>query len=141
MPKSVVLNSFFRIDGVGDTTIGPERYIAGFEDREGEPWGTTVPLDPADVETTVLGSLSLSVSMQTNGVLFIEAESAGDTANEAIISSSNKAYVPVDVVILSVLAPDHLALEDNAAEELGLLRDRLSQALQVVDDALNSMKK
>ena len=72
MPLTVTLTTFFRLDGDADPTIGPEQYLAGFEDQDGEPWGLTIPLEPDDVDAAVLSGIAFSISMELNGTLSIE---------------------------------------------------------------------
>jgi len=141
MPLNVTLATFFRADRNADRTIGPEHYLAGFEDQDGEPWGLIVPLEPDDVEAVVLDGIAFSVSMQLDGTLLIEAEGRGDAANEAILASGSLARAPLDEVVRTALDPDLMAMEDKTVGELRTLRSRLTAALQLVDQALDDAKE
>ena len=120
MPRNVILTPFFRADGDADRRIGPEQYLAGFEDEDGDPWGVTVPLETDDVESVVLGRITFSISMEVNGTLMIEAEEGGDAVNEAIATSGPQARLPLDEVAL---------------------RNRLATALRLVDQALRTAEE
>ena len=39
--------------------MGPEQYLAGFEDQDEDPWGLTIPPEPDDVDAD--GALSEKV--------------------------------------------------------------------------------
>jgi hypothetical protein len=136
MPLTVTLTTFFRPDGNADPEIGPEQYLAGFEDQDGEPWGLTIPLEPDDVDAAVLGGIAFSISMELDGTLLIEAEGRGDAANEAISKNGRPARFPLDDVVRAALDPDLVAVEDDPAGELRTLRGRLAAALKLVDQAL-----
>lgn len=136
MPRTVTLKTFFRPSGDANRAVGPERYLAGFEDADGEPWGQAVPLEPDDVEAAVLSALVFSVSMELNGTLVVEVEGRGDGANEAIANSRHQARRPLDAVVRAALDPELLAMEDDALGELSTLRDRLANALRLVENAL-----
>ena len=141
MPRNVTLTPFFRADGDADHRIGPEQYMAGFEDEDGDPWGVTVPLEPDDVESVVLGRITFSISMEVNGTLMIEAEEGGDAVNEAIATSGPQARLPLDEVVRTALDPELLAMDDDAARELRALRNRLATALRLVDQALRTAEE
>ena len=141
MARTVALTTFFRAEGGGDASVGPERYVAGFENEDGQPWGTAVPLEPDEVEAAVFSNVALSISMEANGTLRIEAEGRGDAANEAIVASSALARLPLDTVVRSALDLDLLAMEDDAARELRVLRSRLEAAIKMVDEALGRSGK
>ena len=141
MARTVALTTFFRAEGGGDASVGPERYVAGLEDEDGEPWGTAVPLEPDEVEAAVFSNVAFSISMETNGTLRIEAEGRGDAANEAIVASSALARLPLDTAVRSALDTDLLAMEDGAVTELRALRNRLEAAIRMVDEALGRSGK
>ena len=141
MARTVVLTTFFRAEGGGDASVGPERYVAGFEDEDGEPWGMAVPLEPDEVEAAVFSHVAFSISMETNGTLRIEAEGRGDAANEAMVASSALARLPLDTAARSALDPELLAMEEDAARELRALRSRLEAAIRMVDEALRKADK
>lgn len=136
MARTVALTTFFRAEGGGDASVGPEQYVAGFEDEDGQPWGTAVPLEPDEVEAAVFSNVAFSISMEANGTLRIEAEGRGDAANEAIVASSPLARLPLDTVVRSALDLDLLAMEDDAESELRALHSRLEAAIRIVDEAL-----
>ena len=141
MARTVALTTFFRAEGGDDASVGPERYVAGFENEDGEPWGTAVPLEPDEVEAAVFSDVAFSISIETNGTLRIEAEGRGDATNEAIMASSALARLPLDSVVRSALDPDLLAMEDDAARELRALHGRLEAAIRMVDEALGRSGK
>jgi len=141
MPLTVTLTTFFRLDDDADPTIGPEQYLAGFEDQDGEPWGLTIPLEPDDVDAAVLSGIAFSISMELNGTLSIEAAGRGDAANEAIVKSGSSARLSLDDVVRAALDSDLMAMEDDPVQELRTLRSRLAAALQLVDRALGEVKK
>lgn len=136
MPLTVTLTTFFRPDGDADPEIGPEQYLAGFEDQDGEPWGLTIPLEPDDVDAAVLSGIAFSISMELNGTLVIEAEGRGDAANEAIAKSGLPARL-IDDIVRTALDPDLVAMEDDPIGELRTLRGRLLEAIELVDQALS----
>ena len=136
MPLTVTLTTFIRPDSDADPEIGPEQYLAGFEDQEGEPWGLTIPLEPDDVDAAVLGGIAFSISMELDGTLLIEAEGRGDAANEAIVKSGSSARLSLDDVVRAALDSDLMAMEDDPVQDLRTLRGRLAAALKLVDQAL-----
>ena len=141
MPLTVILKTFFRPDGDADPAIGPEQYLAGFEDQDGELWGLTIPLEPDDVDAAVLGGITFSISMELDGTLQIEAEGRGDAANEAVVKSGSSARLSLDDVVRAALDPDLIGMEDDPVQELRTLRDRLAAALQLVDQTLGEVEK
>ena len=141
MPLTVTLTTFFRPDGDADPVIGPEQYLAGFEDQDGEPWGLTIPLEPDDVDAAVLSRIAFSISMELNGTLLIEAEGCGDAANEAIVKSGSSARLSLDDVVRAALVSDLMTMEVDPIQELRTLRSRLAAALQLVDRALGEVEE
>lgn len=137
MPLTVTLTAYFRPDAAADPLIGPERYVAGFEDPDGEPWGISVPLEPDDVDAVVLAGIAFSISMELDGTLLIEADGRGDAANEAIAKRGHLARLPLDEIVRAALDADLMAMEDNAEAALGTLRGRLLEAIELVDQALS----
>lgn len=116
----------------------PERYVAGFADKDGEPWGASVPLEPDDVEAAVLQNLSMTISMNVDGALLIEVEGRGDAANAAPAASGGRSQFPVDEIVRQTLDPDLLPLDDDVRGDLLTLRKRLANALDIVDEALRN---
>lgn len=141
MPLTVTLTAYFRPDAAADPLIGPGRYVAGFEDPDGEPWGVSVPLEPDEVDAAVLGTIAFSISMELDGTLLIEAEGRGDAANEAITNSGPSARLPLDDIVRTALDCDLMAMEDEAEAELRTLRSRLTAALELVDRALSEEER
>lgn len=137
MPRTITLTTFFRPSDAAGRAVGPEYYLAGFEDTEGEQWGLAVPLEPNDVESAVLGTIAFSVTMELNGALVVEADGRGDAANEAIANFGRQARRPLDAVVREALDPKLLSMEDDVLEDLSTLRDRLANALRLVEDALH----
>jgi len=139
MPRNVTLTTFFRADRVADRTIGPEHYLAGFEDEDGDQWGLAVPLEPDDVEAQVLSGIAFTVWMQLDGMLLIEAHGRGDAVNEAILASGGLARRPLDDVIRNALEPHLPTIGDDFVEDLRSLRDRLVAALELVEEVLRDV--
>ena len=139
MSHSVTLKTFFRSDRSGESKFWPERYFAGFESEDGEQWGMSVPLEPDEVEAEVLKGIVLTLSVEANGTLHIEAEGRGDLVNEAISSSTNSP--PLDVIVENALQPDLLAMEDDHLAELRVLQSRLSNALSLVEQAMRTIEQ
>lgn len=136
MLETVTLKTFFRTDGGTDPDVGPERYVAGYEDGNGAPWGVQVPLDPELVEARVFEHTAFSISIDTRGTFLIETQGRGDGANEALQMSCSNARIGLDEVVRLTLDPDLLAMEDDVTASLMELRDRLAAALGMVDAAI-----
>jgi len=133
--------TFFRAadDESGDP-LGPAAYVTGFEDQDGEPWGMVIPLGPEDVEPVVLSGARFSISMRPDGNLLIEGDGLCDSAIEWISNQGIPAQAAVNELVREALRPDLLAMEDDAPAELRKLRDRLSESLKLVNQALRSLK-
>ncbi|MBK1669810.1 hypothetical protein CKO28_17375 [Rhodovibrio sodomensis] len=136
MAETVRLKPFFRPERDTDPRVGPERYVAGFEDMTGVPWGVSVPLAPHAVEATVLGGIAFSVAMAADGTLRVEADGRSDAANEAIAVARPAGQGAIDCVVESTLDPVFLDLDPETRQELETLRHRLRRALALVDGVL-----
>ena len=136
MAETVRLKPFFRPERDADPRVGPERYVAGFEDMSGAPWGVSVPLEPHAVEATVLGGMAFSVALAADGTLRVEAEGRSDAVNEAIAASSPDAHGAIDSVVESTLDPALLDRDQETRQALETLRQRLRRALLLVDSVL-----
>mgnify|MGYP000058220046 CR=1 FL=1 len=137
MAETVRLKPFFRPERDADPRVGPERYVAGFEDASGTPWGVTVPLEPHAVEATVLGGIAFSIEMAADGTLRVEADGRSDAANEAIAAARPDGQGAIDTVVESTLDPFLLDLDPETRDELETLRQRLRRALALVDGVLD----
>ena len=137
MAENVRLKPFFRSERDADPRVGPERYVAGFEDMSGAPWGVSVPLDPHAVEATVLGGMAFSVAMAADGTLQVEADGRSDAANEAIAAGRPDGQGAIDTLVESTLDPFLLDLDPETRQELERLRHRLRRALALVDGVLD----
>jgi hypothetical protein len=136
LAETVRLKPFFRPERDADPRVGPERYVAGFEDMTGAPWGVSVPLEPHAVEATVLGGIAFSVAMTADGTLRVDAEGRSDAANEAIAAARLAGQGAIDSVVETTLDPTLLDHDPETRRDLETLRHRLRRALALVDGVL-----
>jgi hypothetical protein len=136
LAETVRLKPFFRPERDADPRVGPERYVAGFEDMTGAPWGVSVPLEPHAVEATVLGGIAFSVAMAADGTLQVEADGRSDAANEAIAAARPAGQGAIDSLVERTLDPFLLDLDPETRRDLETLRHRLRRALALVDGVL-----
>lgn len=136
MADTVTLKTFFRAGGDVDPDVGPECYVAGYEDGRGDPCGVQVPLEPELVEAVVFEHTAFSISIDTSGAISIEVQGRGDVTNEALQMSCSNARIGLDEVVRIALDPELLAMEDDVTASLTQLRKRLVAALGFVDAAM-----
>lgn len=115
----------------------PDRYLAGFRDLDGEPWGLIVPLDAAEVRR-VLGSEKRrwNVAMfQIEGIVHPQPADwdVGDKEYGAMLEAGLLEHVAIDELVEDAIDMERKEPDEEILPDLKRLRDRLEHCMAMVD--------
>ena len=141
MAGSAELTPFFeRMRAGPDLPVG-ESYVAGLREPNGGAISVEITL-PADiVERTVLTGTGLSISLAPDGHLVLDADGVDDETLEAASVAGGLGNQTVESLVAGCLDPELLAGDDDAVEDLTLLRAQLVRALAQLDDTLGRLRQ
>lgn len=140
MDKSVEVIPYFERGGVRPEDWPEDNYVAGFRKADGTPSGVQVIL-PADiVEHTVLAHSQLSLMMNPDGSLALRSEELSDDAVE-VANRCGIGRQSLESLLKECLRPDAVAMDEDATEDLRLLRTQLAAGLALVERTLDELAK
>jgi hypothetical protein len=127
---------------------GPLQKLDAFETAENEDrgytassGGTVFAIAAAPVEAAVLKKAQFAPVLRLNGTLFAEPAGLDDAVIEAAIAAGDLREAALSALVTQALAPDLLALEENAPEELEKLKAELERSLALVESVMPSAPK
>jgi hypothetical protein len=122
---------------------GPLQKLEAFEPAENEDrgytaasGGTVFAIAAAAVEAAVLKKAQFAPVLRLDGTLFAEPKGLDDAVIEAAIAAGDLREAALSALVTQALAPDLLALEENAAQELKKLKAELERSLALVESAM-----
>ena len=122
---------FFEAAGPVRDVLGATAYRIGYR-AQGTGQVLAVIEIPAEVvEEAVASKLSASVMMSPNGDLAVATG-----AFSFVHACYDTAPIAIDVLVVQVVAPENLRLEEAGPEELRMLLVRLERSVTIVNDAL-----
>ena len=118
-----------------------ERYVAGLREANGGAISVEITLPAEIVERTVLIGAGLSISLAPDGRLVLDADGVDDETLEAASAAGGLGDQTVESLVAACLEPELLAGDDDAVEDLTLLRAQLVRALAQLDDTLGRLRQ
>ena len=103
--------------------------------------GTAFAISAAAVEAAVLKKAQFGPLLRLDGTLFAEPNGLDDAVIEAAIAAGDLREVTLSALVKRALAPDLLALEENAPKELKKLKAELERSLALVESAMPATPK
>jgi hypothetical protein len=133
-PGVLHLVPFFEAEGTEYSDS--ERFIAGFKDKDGNRWGTVVPLHRDTVEREVLKASVLEVSIEVDGIVRAWPAHKSPEFYAELMEANSLVEIPLDQLILERV--DLNIDEPNEGKDGVLpayitLRERLKEALGIVE--------
>jgi hypothetical protein len=98
--------------------------------------GTVFSIGAAAVEAAVLKKAQFAPVLRLNGAVFAEPEGLEDAVIEAAIAAGDLRETTLSALVTQALAPDLLALEENAPQELKKLKAELQRSLALVESVM-----
>lgn len=138
---TVKLQPYFESAADGGFDFDGGGYVAGLRCMQGEPWGASVPLDAASVESVVLARANLVVALEVDGRIYIEPTGLDEDAIDAAIKAGHLPTVELQCLVKATVLPDNLRMEENPGAVLAYLRQQLITALAHVDAAAADLTK
>jgi hypothetical protein len=119
-----------------DTDV-PDRYLAGFRDVDGEPWGLIVPLDGAAVRRVVVSEeRRWNVAMfQIEGIVHPQPADwdVGDEEYGAMLEAGLLEHVAIDELVEDAIDMERNEPDEQTLPDLKKLRKRLQRCMTMVD--------
>jgi hypothetical protein len=103
--------------------------------------GTVFSIGAAAVEAAVLRKAQFSPALRPGGTLFAEPAGLEDEIIEAAIAAGDLPEAALSALVAQALAPDLLALEEDAPQELKKLKAELERSLALVESAMAAEEK
>ena len=138
---TVKLQPYFESATDGGIDFDQSGYIAGLRCTQGEPWGASVPLDAASVESVVLARANLAIALEGDGHIYIEPTGLDEDAIDAAIKAGHLPTVELQSLVKATVHSDSLSMEENPGNVLACLRQQLVTALAYVDAAAADLSK
>jgi hypothetical protein len=98
--------------------------------------GTAFSIGAAAVEAAVLKKAQFAPVLRLDGTLLAEPKGLDDAVIEAAIAAGDLREARLSALVKQSLAPDLLALEENAPQELKKLKAELERSLALVETAM-----
>lgn len=137
-PTTYTLTTFIRPDPE-DAEL-PDRYLAGFRDTDGKPWGLTVPLDGPEVRRAVRSEQrKWRVALYDIEGILHPAPDAFEIENEeygAMLQSGALERVTIDKLISDTIELQGEDGNEDNLSDLRKLRHRLERCIAIVDDEI-----
>ena len=115
----------------------PDRYLAGFRDVAGEPWGLIVPLDGDDVRRVVAREeRRWNVAMfQIEGIVHPQPADwdVGDEEYGAMLEAGLLEHVAIDELVEDAIEIERNESDEQTLPDLKKLRERLERCTAMVD--------
>jgi hypothetical protein len=118
-----------------------ESYVAGLREPNGGAISVEITLPAEIVERTVLTGAGLSISLEPDGRLVLDADGVDDETLEAASVAGGLGNQTVESLVASCLDPELLAGDDDPVGDLKLLRAQLVRALAQLDDTLGRLRQ
>jgi hypothetical protein len=140
MAENAELTPFFeRMRAGPDLPVG-ESYVAGLREPNGGSISVEIKLPAEIVERTVLTGAGLSISLAPDGRLVLDADGVDDDTLEAASAAGGWGDQTVESLVAACVDPELLAGDDEAVDDLTLLRAQLVRALALLDGTLERLR-
>jgi hypothetical protein len=134
-PETLTLTPFFEADP--EAAAVPDRYLAGFRDASGEPWGVVVPLDAVEVRRAAgAAERRWNVAMfQIDGIVHPQPADwdVGDEEYGAMLEAGCLEHVAIDDLVEDAIEMERNEPDDETLPGLKKLRERLERCITMVD--------